>query len=752
MAKADKAKQPDTTTPERPIAQQGLVQPEETQQPAGSVLFRDPAMPRQMYPDADPQQPIIRPGISYTSGTIPTTDPKTLGTALTSLHQGYTSAIAPIFRGMLQKFPHLRTVYGVRMNALTLLPWDVTANPDDPNQKLAQEKADLASKALRNITSTSNSTGGAQRGMAPIIRRLMSSLSFGFSAQTFRWEIIGGKYLPVQAEWITPERLRFAPRTNDVLVDYTGMGLWQRPRLENYLIAYAYEMEGLPQDTGLFIPSAWLFMLWAYNYKAWNVFLEKYATPPLFASVPDGTKRTAKDEINEQLEALGIDGTAVFDESVKVAPLGGDKGKSETFEVSRTGVCAECSKLYLGQTMMTENSRGGTQGVATMQNEVRLDLRSSDAGFAEDHIQQQIVAKIIGYNWDFSDENMAFLPQFSIKHKPQDDMVKKTTVYLGLQKMGLGLSKSKVATEFNAPLADPSDPEDLLTPSAAPSPAIPAPSGVESEAVMSAATPASVSNDPRVQLINAMQTALSLTHVAYLHAHFAHWNVVDPGFPQYHAFFNTIYDALHDAVDPLAEHLRALGGFPDALPGVTGQNNYRDVAAMLDQMISDNALIVQALKNAHALAEQAGELGLASFLEVRIEEHDKQRWMLTATRQTMTPPTVEQMRAGAILPMVAASAAPSKPLDAFERQVLTYADMAHPMLAPGVEKIKAKLKGAKDFTEAKHILHGMMKESKGDRDLSKLLMNTMGLWALEGHIDAAERRDYGAAKKGKTTV
>ena len=60
------------------------------------------------------------------------------------------------------------------------------------------------------------------------------------------------------------------------------------------------------------------------------------------------------------------------------------------------------------------------------------------------------------------------------------------------------------------------------------------------------------------ELIDKAKTVLADTFVMYMKSHSYHWNVIGPDFPQLHEFFGNLYEDLHGAVDPLAEHVRAL--------------------------------------------------------------------------------------------------------------------------------------------------------------------------------------------------
>jgi starvation-inducible DNA-binding protein len=120
--------------------------------------------------------------------------------------------------------------------------------------------------------------------------------------------------------------------------------------------------------------------------------------------------------------------------------------------------------------------------------------------------------------------------------------------------------------------------------------------------------------------------------------HFFHWNVTGPNFPQYHEFFGDLYEEVHGAVDDIAEHIRAIEGFA---PG--SFQRFMDLSTIQDQVevvsaqemfniaLSDNNKVIEVLKAAYKLADAFNELGLANFLQDRMDIHKKHGWMLRST-------------------------------------------------------------------------------------------------------------------------
>jgi starvation-inducible DNA-binding protein len=138
------------------------------------------------------------------------------------------------------------------------------------------------------------------------------------------------------------------------------------------------------------------------------------------------------------------------------------------------------------------------------------------------------------------------------------------------------------------------------------------------------------------QLIAQLRIILANTVVLYWKSHAIHFNVVGADFPQYHAFFNTVYDDLQDAIDPVGEHIRMVGGrVPTALPAlmeitsITGEvGEDADFEAMITDFQAANDSIITTLREGISVADEAGEPAVSNFLQDRLGAHQKLAWMV----------------------------------------------------------------------------------------------------------------------------
>jgi starvation-inducible DNA-binding protein len=145
-------------------------------------------------------------------------------------------------------------------------------------------------------------------------------------------------------------------------------------------------------------------------------------------------------------------------------------------------------------------------------------------------------------------------------------------------------------------------------------------------------------NVEKPELVNALAVALSDAVVLSHKVQGAHWNVMGPDFPEFHEFFSEIYEDIDGSIDPFAENIRKLGAVsPYRLFEFARMSNiedtdvgYRELDLAKDILIY-NAVMLNDLKKAFDIANQANEQGIANFIAERIDMHAKWDWQLKAT-------------------------------------------------------------------------------------------------------------------------
>ena len=121
----------------------------------------------------------------------------------------------------------------------------------------------------------------------------------------------------------------------------------------------------------------------------------------------------------------------------------------------------------------------------------------------------------------------------------------------------------------------------------------------------------------------------------YLKAHYYHWNVEGPNFPQYHVFLQNLYQEVFNSIDTLAELIRTLDSYAPGtltrlkeLTTIEETDDIPDALTMMSRLLMENNIVRASLLTAYRTAELTGEVGISNFLQDRIQAHEKHAWML----------------------------------------------------------------------------------------------------------------------------
>lgn len=145
-------------------------------------------------------------------------------------------------------------------------------------------------------------------------------------------------------------------------------------------------------------------------------------------------------------------------------------------------------------------------------------------------------------------------------------------------------------------------------------------------------------------LIDELKVLLSDTVALKFKAHGYHWNVEGDDFPQFHEFFEEIYQDMESAIDPFAENIRKLGDYaPFKLTRFSELSTVPETVVNSDPetMCMDLMMSIQGvtskIQDAFDTATSSREQGVANFLADRQDMHRKWEWQLRACCKMEAP-------------------------------------------------------------------------------------------------------------------
>jgi len=136
-------------------------------------------------------------------------------------------------------------------------------------------------------------------------------------------------------------------------------------------------------------------------------------------------------------------------------------------------------------------------------------------------------------------------------------------------------------------------------------------------------------------IVKSLNLLLADSYSLMANTHYAHWNVEGPGFFSLHKAFQEQYEQLFEAIDEIAERVRALDAY--ALGGLRNFSNESGIEELNTPVAAKDyvaALVIgheKTLADAVAVRDTAGaanDLETQDLAIGRIQAHQKTVWML----------------------------------------------------------------------------------------------------------------------------
>jgi starvation-inducible DNA-binding protein len=139
----------------------------------------------------------------------------------------------------------------------------------------------------------------------------------------------------------------------------------------------------------------------------------------------------------------------------------------------------------------------------------------------------------------------------------------------------------------------------------------------------------------REAIAKGLARVLADSYTLYLKTHNYHWNVTGPLFNTLHLMFETQYTELAQAVDEIAERIRALGypapgSYRDyaSLTSIEEDRDTPDAETMIRRLVAGQEAVVRTAREVFPLAADAHDEPSADLLTQRMQVHEKNAWML----------------------------------------------------------------------------------------------------------------------------
>ncbi|MEH0154981.1 DNA starvation/stationary phase protection protein [Limibacter armeniacum] len=139
----------------------------------------------------------------------------------------------------------------------------------------------------------------------------------------------------------------------------------------------------------------------------------------------------------------------------------------------------------------------------------------------------------------------------------------------------------------------------------------------------------------RKRVATGLSHLLADTYALMIKTHNYHWNVTGPMFKQIHELTEEQYNEMFEAIDEIAERIRALGfiapgslGAFSELTQIRSGNSEWGAAEMIQDLVNSHETLVRTARGITEAASYMDDEATADLLTNRLGVHEKYIWML----------------------------------------------------------------------------------------------------------------------------
>lgn len=139
----------------------------------------------------------------------------------------------------------------------------------------------------------------------------------------------------------------------------------------------------------------------------------------------------------------------------------------------------------------------------------------------------------------------------------------------------------------------------------------------------------------RKKIVDGLSKLLADSYILYLKTHNFHWNVEGPMFNTLHLMFMDQYTELWNALDLVAERIRALGSYAPGsykkfaqLSSIPESDEHVAAKDMIRQLLQGHETVAKTVRTIFPVAEAGSDEATLDLLTQRLQIHEKTAWML----------------------------------------------------------------------------------------------------------------------------
>lgn len=398
--------------------------------------------------------------------------PSKLANIMDRAEQGDTIAQFELYEDIEEKDGHVMAEMSKRRRAITGLDWSINPpkNANEKEQDNAQAIADLME---------------GMDDFEDVLFDLTDAIGKGFCCLEIEWHRLDGYWLPKTLQH-RPQSWFQLTRGYTQTINLRGVGEGIPLTPFGWITHTHKAKSGFLERSALF-----RVLLWPYLFKNYSVgdlaeFLEIYGIPLRLGKYPIGATEKEKYTLMRALSMIGHNAAGIIPHGMEIAFHEAAKGDPNSFMAMIDWCEKTQSKAILGGTLTSQaDGKTSTNALGSVHNEVRKELRDSDAKQIAKTISRDLVFAIATLNG--LADNWQRCPRFKFDVTEPEDLAAFATSIPVLVDLGYKIDRQWAQQRVGIP--EPEEGAELL---ARATPAVPAQPVKTDTAALSAQLPADI--------------------------------------------------------------------------------------------------------------------------------------------------------------------------------------------------------------------------------------------------------------------
>jgi len=337
-------------------------------------------------------------------------NPVSLAGILEDAIQGNHYAYLTLAEEMEEKDLHYAAQLGTRKRAVVRLPIEVEEASDSAQDKKIAD-------AVRELVGSDEFRG--------MLEEQLDALGKGYSVNEICWDRSEKTWWPEQYKWRDPKFFMFdiVTRSRIRVRDTKNLAFGVALAPYKFMVHYPRLKCGIPLRGGIARLAAWSYLFKNFTIKDWISCIEIFGMPLRLGRYDANTVTDRDIQILKSAVAnIGSDAAAVLPKSMEIEFQEAFKasGGEKLYEGAAIYLDKQVSKAILGQTMTADD--GSSQSQAKVHDEVRGDIRDSDAIQLADTVNRDLVRAFVDLNFGPQKK----YPKFKFVTAEPDDLVSKS--------------------------------------------------------------------------------------------------------------------------------------------------------------------------------------------------------------------------------------------------------------------------------------------------------------------------------------